>query len=61
MLDGIAQRLGRTPAQVAIRYLLEKGVLPLPKSVTPKRIVENAAVDFTLDADAIRELDAVTD
>ena len=29
-------RVGRTPAQVAIRYLLEKGVLPLPKSVTPE-------------------------
>jgi diketogulonate reductase-like aldo/keto reductase len=61
VLDAIAQRVGRTPAQVAIRYLLEKGVLPLPKSVTPKRIVENAAVDFTLDADAIAELDAIAD
>jgi diketogulonate reductase-like aldo/keto reductase len=59
VLDGIAQRVGRTPAQVAIRYLLEKNVLPLPKSVTPKRIAENAQVDFTLDADAIAELDAL--
>jgi diketogulonate reductase-like aldo/keto reductase len=60
-LDDIAKRVGRTPAQVAIRYLLEKGVLPLPKSVTPKRIAENAQVDFTLDADAIAELDAIHD
>lgn len=60
-LDEIAQRVGRTPAQVAIRYLLEKGVLPLPKSVTPERIVENAAVDFTLDAHAIAALDAIAD
>jgi diketogulonate reductase-like aldo/keto reductase len=60
-LDGIAKRVGRTPAQVAIRYLLEKGVLPLPKSVTPKRIAENAEVDFTLDEAAIAELDAITD
>jgi diketogulonate reductase-like aldo/keto reductase len=59
-LDEIAQRVGRTPAQVAIRYLLEKGVLPLPKSVTPKRIRENAQVDFRLDADAIAALDAIT-
>ena len=57
----IAQRVGRTPAQVAIRYLLEKDVLPLPKSSTPKRIAENADVDFSLDADAIAELDAITD
>jgi diketogulonate reductase-like aldo/keto reductase len=60
-LDDIAKRLGRTPAQVAIRYLLEKDVLPLPKSVTPKRIAENAEVDFTLPADAIAELDAIQD
>jgi diketogulonate reductase-like aldo/keto reductase len=61
VLDDIAKRVGRTPAQVAIRYLLEKDVLPLPKSVTPKRIVENADVDFELDADAIAELDAIDD
>ena len=61
VLDDIAKRVGRTPAQVAIRYLLEKDVLPLPKSVTPKRIAENADVDFELDADAIAELDAIDD
>jgi diketogulonate reductase-like aldo/keto reductase len=60
-LDDIAKRVGRTPAQVAIRYLLEKDVLPLPKSVTPERIRENGDVDFTLDADAIAELDAIRD
>jgi len=60
-IDGIAKRVGRTPAQVAIRYLLEKGVLPLPKSVTPERIRQNADVDFALDADAIAELDAIRD
>ncbi|MBW4041325.1 MAG: aldo/keto reductase [Acidobacteria bacterium] len=60
-LDGIAKRVGHTPAQVAIRYLLEKGVLPLPKSVTPKRIAENAQVDFALDSEAIAALDAITE
>ena len=60
-LDDVAQRVGRTPAQVALRYLLEKGVLPLPKSVTPKRIQENADLDFTLDADAVAALDAIED
>ncbi|MGT2425798.1 aldo/keto reductase [Amnibacterium kyonggiense] len=60
-LDAIAKRVGRTPAQVALRYLLEKDVLPLPKSVTPQRIRENADLDFTLDQDAIAELDAIRD
>ncbi len=48
-------------AQVSIRYLLEKGVLPLPKSTTPSRIAENADVDFTLEADDVAFLDGLTD
>ncbi len=59
VLTSVAERVGRTPAQVAIRYLLERDVLPLPKSVTPKRIAENADVDFELDEQALRDLDAV--
>ena len=55
----IARRLGKSVAQVCIRYLLEKDVLPLPKSTTPSRIRENAEVDFTLSPDDIAELDAL--
>jgi diketogulonate reductase-like aldo/keto reductase len=44
-----AARLGVTPAQVILRWHLERGTLPLPKSATPSRQVENLAVDgFTL-------------
>ncbi|MDP9830783.1 aldo/keto reductase [Kineosporia succinea] len=57
----IADKYGRTVAQVSIRYLLEKGVLPLPKSTTPSRIAENADVDFTLEADDVAFLDGLTD
>ncbi len=60
VLADVAKRTGLTPAQVAIRYLLEKGVLPLPKSTTPSRIRENAAVDVELSADDVAALDAVT-
>jgi len=55
----IAQRLGKSVAQVCIRYLLEKDVLPLPKSTTPSRIRENADVDFALSAEDIAELDTL--
>ncbi len=57
VLDEIAARTGRTPAQVAIRYLLEHDVLPLPKSVTPHRIAENADLDFDLDPADVATLD----
>lgn len=36
--------------QLAIRYCLELGTLPLPKSETPEHIADNAAVDFKIDA-----------
>lgn len=35
--------------QLAIRYCLELGTLPLPKSETPEHIADNAAVDFKID------------
>jgi 2,5-diketo-D-gluconate reductase A len=49
----VAERAGRTPAQVVLRWQLQLGLVPLPKSVTPARIRENAAIfDFELaDAD----------
>jgi diketogulonate reductase-like aldo/keto reductase len=58
-IQQVAGRYGRSVAQVAIRYLLQKGVLPLPKSTTPSRIRENADVDFELSADDIATLDAL--
>ncbi len=45
----IAERLGRTPAQVAIRWILEIGAIAIPKSVHAERIAENLDVfDFHL-------------
>ena len=46
---------------MSIRYLLEKDVLPLPKSTTPSRIVENADVDFAISAEDLAYLDGLVD
>ncbi|WP_235890621.1 aldo/keto reductase [Martelella alba] len=46
----IAARIGKTPAQVILRWHLQRGALPLPKASSPERQRENLAVfDFTLD------------
>ncbi|MGW3243793.1 aldo/keto reductase [Streptomyces sp. NPDC001070] len=63
-VTGIADRLGRTPAQVILRWHLQIGNVVIPKSVTPERIRQNIDVfDFALsDADiaAIAALDSGT-
>jgi len=57
-LNSIAKTYNKTTAQVLIRYCLQKNWVPLPKSDTPSRIVENAAVyDFELSKDDMTKLD----
>jgi diketogulonate reductase-like aldo/keto reductase len=56
----IAVEVGRTPAQVLIRWSLQKGLIVLPRSSNAQRIAENAAVfDFVLDDSQMARLDAL--
>jgi diketogulonate reductase-like aldo/keto reductase len=57
-LGRIAAEVGRSPAQVLIRWSLQKGFIVIPRSSSPARIAENAAVfDFALDGAQVAELD----
>jgi 2,5-diketo-D-gluconate reductase A len=57
----IAEAVGKSPAQVVLRWHVERGDIIFPKSVTPKRIEENFAIfDFELsdaDIDSLAALD----
>jgi diketogulonate reductase-like aldo/keto reductase len=56
----IADRLGRTPAQVLVRWCLQRDLVVLPKSTHRERIEQNAQVfDFTLSSDDMTALDAL--
>lgn len=54
-MQKLAEKYQRTIAQVSLRWSLQMGFLPLPKSVNTGRIKENAALfDFTLDEDDVK-------
>ena len=56
----IAERAGRTPAQVIVRWHLQHGVVVIPKSVHPERIRSNADVGgFTLSDEDMAAIDAL--
>ena len=49
-MKDLARKYGKSIAQIAIRWSLQRGYLPLPKSVTAERIRENTRIfDFNLD------------
>lgn len=57
-LDHLAEKYNKTVAQISLRWSLQKGNLPLPKSVTPSRILENTKIfDFELDEEDIKFID----
>jgi diketogulonate reductase-like aldo/keto reductase len=56
----IAQQTGRTPAQVLLRWCLQRGAVVLPKSTRRERIAENSQIfDFELADEQMRALDAL--
>jgi diketogulonate reductase-like aldo/keto reductase len=58
VLKKFAEKYGKSEAQVLIRWSLQKGYIPLPKSVTPERIRANTDVyDFELTKEEVNELE----
>lgn len=61
VLQELAVKYGKTPVQVVLRWDIQKGVVSIPKSVTPERIISNTDIfDFELsfkDIEKINQLD----
>lgn len=61
-VKAIGDKYKKTPAQVVLRYLVELGVVPIPKSVTKNRIEENINIfNFKLDAEDHKILESYND
>ena len=59
-IRGVARRVGRTPAQVLLRWCVQRDLVVIPKSTHEERIRENAQIfDFTLSPQDMAELDAL--
>ena len=60
VVTGIAERLGRSPAQVLLRWCVQRGIPVITKSTHRDRLAENAEIfDFELAAPDMEELDAL--
>ncbi|GAB3266458.1 hypothetical protein GCM10027452_46340 [Micromonospora halotolerans] len=56
----IAEEVGRTPAQVVLRWHVQRGDIVFPKSTTPSRIEENFRIfDFELDGATVDRLNGL--
>lgn len=57
-----AERYGRSPAQLLIRWNLQRGTVPLPKANQRRHLEENIAVcDFEIDAKDMAALDEMNE
>jgi diketogulonate reductase-like aldo/keto reductase len=62
LLQNIAAKYGKSPAQVILRWDLQNGIVTIPKSVTPQRIRENADLyDFELTADEVEQINGLNE
>ena len=58
--DGLARKYGKSPAQIILRWNLQKGVVTIPKSVKKNRINANASIfDFKLTSEEVAYLDSL--
>lgn len=56
----IGAQYGKTAGQIALRWLLDRGIVVLAKSVRPERMAENIDIfDFTLSAEDVAKIEAL--
>lgn len=60
VLQALAAKYGKTPVQIVLRWDIQKGVVTIPKSVKPERIISNADIfDFELSDEDMAKIDSL--
>ncbi|MNP79588.1 putative oxidoreductase YtbE [compost metagenome] len=61
-MKGIAEKHGKSVAQIILRWDVQHGVVTIPKSTKEQRIIENAALfDFELTEDDMNQIDGLNE
>ncbi|KLO13400.1 Aldo/keto reductase [Schizopora paradoxa] len=59
-LQAICSKIGKTPVQVLLRWSIQRGFVPLPKSGNPERVLSNVDIfDFELSSEDMAQLDGL--
>ena len=60
LLQELAEKYRKSPVQIVLRWDIQKGVVTIPKSVTPERIISNADIfDFELSDEDVARIDTL--
>ncbi|XP_063370847.1 aldo-keto reductase AKR2E4-like [Cydia amplana] len=60
VLQDLAKKYGKTEAQVILRWLVDRNIVPIPKTVKPNRLEENINIfDFKLEKDEIQQINTL--
>ena len=60
IINSIAKKYGKSGSQVLLRWSLQNGAIPIPKSVHKERIEENINVfDFNIEEEEMKKLDSL--
>lgn len=58
-IQEVAKKYGKSTAQICIKYVLQKGTVPLPKTTKEHRMIENASLDFEIKEEDMAFLDSI--
>lgn len=61
LIADMAKRYNTSLPKICIRYVIQNGVLPLPKSIHPEYIIQNADIGFEISDEDMKYLDSLTD
>ncbi|WP_281503682.1 aldo/keto reductase [Ectobacillus sp. JY-23] len=62
LIRELAEKYGKTPAQIILRWDIQSDIVTIPKSVTPERIRENSQIfDFMISHEDMKRIDALNE